>query len=400
MDRRYFVALVLSLLILVAYPRYLRWIGVAPAPSGEKTAPVEKTGRDEKRAPASPYKEMAPAAETFSYRNELYEILFTSWGGSIALLKQGTAALYQAHLAETGIFGVTIARETKDLTREVFKTVPPSQRGLPPVFVYEKPGEYRLTKRFFVGGERPSVILEIELENLSGSERHFPLELDYALDLGLEGHGAEEPYAKTVRFAGTEFQAVSLKTVKKNPFLASETVDWHGLTRKYYALLVKPDLKLIRQETEYENDRLISRLGLEPITVGPGARKTARVLIYAGPQRYETLKKFGLGFEKIFSHGMLGAFKVTLLNGLNFFYRLTKNYGAAILLATFIFKLLFTPLTHLSYESMKKMQALQPKLKALQKQYPKDPGRLNKETMEKFRPEMAKFYLKVSPRFR
>ena len=41
---------------------------------------------------------------------------------------------------------------------------------------------------------------------------------------------------------------------------------------------------------------------------------------------------------------------------------------------------------------MKEMQLLQPKIEALRKDYKDNPQKLNKEIMEKFRPEMSKYY--------
>ena len=242
-----------------------------------------------------------------------------------------------------------------------------------------------MTKKFFVGSEKPTLVLEVEMENLSQREKEFPLEFQYALELGLVGHPRDEMSAKTVYFSGLELHATLLRTLKKKPFPSAGTFDWHGLVRKYYALLVKPELKLVNQETRFEEGRLVSRLGLTPLTVAPGEKKTARILIYAGPLHYNTLREFGFGFEKIFSQGLLGTLKSTLLTTLNFFHRITGNYGFAILLVTLLLKLLFTPFTHLSYESMKKMQAPQPRLKALQKQHQKDAARLNKEMMELYK---------------
>ena len=40
---------------------------------------------------------------------------------------------------------------------------------------------------------------------------------------------------------------------------------------------------------------------------------------------------------------------------------------------TVALKLAFTPLTHMSYESMRKMQAIQPKMKSIQERYKNDP---------------------------
>lgn len=67
-----------------------------------------------------------------------------------------------------------------------------------------------------------------------------------------------------------------------------------------------------------------------------------------------------------------------LANGLVFFYQvLGQNMGLAIIFFSLALRLVLTPLTKPALESMKKMRALQPQLKKLQKKYKDDkPGYL------------------------
>jgi len=97
----------------------------------------------------------------------------------------------------------------------------------------------------------------------------------------------------------------------------------------------------------------------------------------------------GLKIEEIKQHllsqGFFGVFKLWLLVALRWVHKVTGNYGWSIILITCAVKLLFTPFTHMSFESMRKMQALQPKIKALQEQYKQDQAKLSKETMELYK---------------
>jgi YidC/Oxa1 family membrane protein insertase len=69
---------------------------------------------------------------------------------------------------------------------------------------------------------------------------------------------------------------------------------------------------------------------------------------------------------------------------LGLFHGLTGSYGWAIVLLTVAFRVLLWPLNSAQMSSMKKMQALQPKLKALQDRY--------KDQPQKMQQEMMKFY--------
>lgn len=379
MDKRYILAFLFALLILLGYPYYLKMIGLTPRQ--EKS--YEKIST-ESPPPPTPQKPAPETASTFPFRNKLYDILFTGRGGSILLLAQGGTSFYKAGPGEGGIFGVKILHESEDLTQEIFEAKANEAKGLPPRFVYEKAGGYRLTKSFFVGSEKSTLVLELELENLSAKERHFSLALQYALEPSVHT-SQEESMAKMLSFSGGELRTVPFSAIRKNPVAGTEPFEWHGLAKKYYTFLVRPDWKPVGQETRLESGRMMSEMKFTPLSIPAGGKKTARVLIYAGPLSYQALKEFGLGFEKVFSHGALGLPRVWLLTGLDFFHRLARNYGVAILIITLLIKLLFTPFTHLSYQSMGKMQALQPKVKALQQQHQKDPSRLNKEIMELYR---------------
>lgn len=63
------------------------------------------------------------------------------------------------------------------------------------------------------------------------------------------------------------------------------------------------------------------------------------------------------------------------------------SYGLAIILVTILIRVLLYPLTKKQMESMKKMQAVQPKMKELQEKYGKDRNKLAEKQMELYREE-------------
>ena len=58
------------------------------------------------------------------------------------------------------------------------------------------------------------------------------------------------------------------------------------------------------------------------------------------------------------------------------------NYGIAIIVLTLIVRLFMWPLNVSQQRSMRQMQSLQPKLKALQDRYKNDPQKLQTKMME------------------
>ena len=80
-----------------------------------------------------------------------------------------------------------------------------------------------------------------------------------------------------------------------------------------------------------------------------------------------------------------------LLNALKWLYGYVGNYGLAIIVLTILINLAMFPLRHKSVVSMRKMQALQPQMKAIQDRYADlkvtDPARqkMNTEIMNLYR---------------
>jgi len=133
------------------------------------------------------------------------------------------------------------------------------------------------------------------------------------------------------------------------------------------------------------------------VALAPGQGTQQDIALYVGPKEYRTLtrvsERLGNSVDLIMGYGGFFGFFAKLLlismNGVHDFLHL--GYGWAIILITIIIKGLFWPLTQISTRSMKRMQALQPQMKAIQEKYKEDPAKMNKKTMEFMREN------KVSP---
>ncbi len=78
---------------------------------------------------------------------------------------------------------------------------------------------------------------------------------------------------------------------------------------------------------------------LDPLEISPQGQAVRGIFVYAGPQRYESLRSFDVGFENILSRGFFGAFKIWLLRALKFSHEFTGNFGWDIILLTLLIKL-------------------------------------------------------------
>jgi YidC/Oxa1 family membrane protein insertase len=95
-----------------------------------------------------------------------------------------------------------------------------------------------------------------------------------------------------------------------------------------------------------------------------------------------------MGFEKImvFSNwGWLDAISKAIYWMLGTIHKIIPSWGICIILISLIIYALMYPLTLKSLLSMKKMQALQPKMAELKKKHEKTPEKMNQEIMELYR---------------
>jgi len=404
MEKNYIIALVLSMLVLLLYPLLFQKTTAIPPneateniqTEAEKTFSIEHNSVMEKAlsAPEGPFLEKTTPPSIIRFENNQYEIDFSTLGASITrLIYKGESGrdeisknmLYEGDPSQPGLFGIRLLHDQADLHRTVFKLHRSGEPRNQFEFFYEKAGEYRVVKQFVIGEQEPTLQLTVTLENLTNRQRHLPLEITYALHADQTTLQSNQPHEFEVLAWTNKVESADFRKVNKKGFLISKEIDWAGVVKKYYALLIKPDVKGIAQNAKAEENVLWGALRLAPMSLEPGAKDTRRFFVYAGPQRYEMLKHYDVGFEQILSRGFFGVFKIWLLIGLKFSHRFTHNFGWDIILLTFLIKGLFAPLTHISYQSMEKMKVVQPKLKAIQEKYKKNPEKLNKEMMELYR---------------
>jgi len=135
---------------------------------------------------------------------------------------------------------------------------------------------------------------------------------------------------------------------------------------------------------------------LPSVPLAPDAEESFTIDAYAGPKELRRLKEIGGGVERIMRldvffwmrpkwMGALTSFILKSLISLNRTFDHKWGYGFAIVVITFVIKMLFWPLTHRSTVSMRKMQKLQPLIQEIRDKYKDQPQKLQQKTMELYR---------------
>lgn len=184
------------------------------------------------------------------------------------------------------------------------------------------------------------------------------------------------------------------KTIRKSIEKVNRVVDyagqvvWAGLRDRYNCILVLPQ-------------HIVNKVVMEPLDKGaclkfvmPERRtdESTRQIedyftLYIGPQDIASLKTLGSGAEKIVNFGVFDSISRLILFLLTSVFKITKNWGIAIILVTTLIYIVMSPLSIKSMMSMKKMQSLQPKMEQLKIKNKDNPQKLNIEIMELYRRE-------------
>lgn len=128
-----------------------------------------------------------------------------------------------------------------------------------------------------------------------------------------------------------------------------------------------------------------AKFNLKSFILMKGEEKSFSYEIFLGPKQVELLAAQNPPLDENIDFGWFGVLSRPMLWLLVQIFAVVKNYGIAIILITFLIKLLTYPLTAKSFSSQQSMKVLQPKIKELQQKYSHDRTLLGQKQMELYR---------------
>jgi YidC/Oxa1 family membrane protein insertase len=123
------------------------------------------------------------------------------------------------------------------------------------------------------------------------------------------------------------------------------------------------------------------------------AKPPADLTFFVGPKQFDLLRSVDAELVRAIDFGMFAWLVVPLLGALKWLFGFVGNYGWSIIALTIGINLAMFPLRHKSTVAMRKMQAIQPRMKAIQDRYTSlkitDPARqkMNEEIAELYKKE-------------
>ena len=193
---------------------------------------------------------------------------------------------------------------------------------------------------------------------------------------------------------GEELKEENFDDVEKEKFSISSTKGWLGITDKYWLTAIVPEkgkefkAEFVAKNQKYRANYIIK----EAKILNPGNSVTNIINAFVAAKEVAAIDNYAekLDIEKFdlaIDWGWFYFFTKPLFFVIDYFFKLTGNFGLAIVIITALVRLIFFPLANYSFKSMAKMKILQPEMIRLKELHKDDKVKLQQEMMALYKRE-------------
>jgi len=193
---------------------------------------------------------------------------------------------------------------------------------------------------------------------------------------------------------GDELKEKDFDDIEKEKFTVNSTKGWLGITDKYWLTAIVPEkgkqfkAEFVAKNEVYRANYIIK----EPKLLNPNNSITNEINTFVAAKEVKVIDGYAekLGIEKFdlaIDWGWFYFFTKPLFFIIDYFFRLTGNFGFAIVIITALVRLIFFPLANYSFKSMAKMKILQPEMIRLKELHKDDKVKLQQEMMALYKRE-------------
>jgi len=386
MNKNTILAIGLSAIVILGFQVFF-----APKPAVQnQTAPAEKTeivkeADQAETAPAvkiEPARDKAPAVlETFDVETSQVRYTFNSNTGN---LKEVLIKKYNGHNLED----VSFTSKVDDVLFtdlpfiSVYQSDVKKNNGTTLVVFTGAQEDVVVTKSYEINEGNYLINGKLTVTNTGDKTVSVPFSSGIGTDATQNFEDDRYTFQGPLMFNGKKLkkkspEKVDEKITESNPL-------WVGFMSKYFMIAVAQDFDTASIAPKAESAYIA---GSKELKINPSDRQELKFSAFAGPKEYDMLKSYKLKLEKSIDFGIFSFIAIPMLKFLKIIYGVVQNYGVAIILLTFVIKLITFPLTQKSMVSMKKMSALQPKMQEIKDKYKGDKELTNKATMEMYKKE-------------
>tara|TARA_B100000900_G_C20582570_1_gene718168 strand:- start:502 stop:2175 length:1674 start_codon:yes stop_codon:yes gene_type:complete len=181
--------------------------------------------------------------------------------------------------------------------------------------------------------------------------------------------------------------------IKDKKFSQNARSGWLGITDKYWiSTLIPQSNEEFRTDFSYKDKFKASFIQTSPleVTSKDEINSITKIIIAAkevsvidGYSENLNINKFDLAID----WGWFYFFTKNFFFAIDYFFKLTGNFGIAIVLITICIRILFFPLANYSFRSMAKMKVLQPEMTRLKELHKDDKMKLQQAMMALYKKE-------------
>ncbi len=193
---------------------------------------------------------------------------------------------------------------------------------------------------------------------------------------------------------GEELKEKDYSDIEKENFSINSTKGWLGITDKYWLTAIVPEkgkefkAEFISKKEKYRANYIIKEANI----LNPGSSTTNEIKTFVAAKEVTVIDDYAeqLGIEKFdlaIDWGWFYFFTKPLFFIIDYFFKLTGNFGLAIVIITALVRLIFFPLANYSFKSMAKMKILQPEMIRLKELHKDDKVKLQQEMMTLYKRE-------------
>ncbi len=247
-----------------------------------------------------------------------------------------------------------------------------------------------VTKNFTFYPKKYEIDLRVDIQNyrnkIPNSEYNLSWKTDFNITEKLEKSDLQYSYVYSK--VGEELVELQLKK-KPETIKTNGDTKWVSLRSKYFTSVIIPTSKDGESATisGVRDDKSRDFSASLAMRLPNANRHSDNFKIFVSPLDEDYLSTFNVGLEQMTIWGwkIIQPISIGIMWLLKFLHKFIPNYGFVLLVFSIVIKLIVYPLTHKSYESMKKMQALQPKLTEIKEKYGNNKEQLNKKTMAMYK---------------
>ncbi len=181
--------------------------------------------------------------------------------------------------------------------------------------------------------------------------------------------------------------------IKENKISREANNGWLGITDKYWVTAVVPPAdQNFKSSFLYKDTFKANYILNSPVKINANSNANNQVRLFVAAKEVETVDGYAESesiekFDLTIDWGWFYFFTKPLFFVIDYLFKISGNFGIAIVLITLAIRIVFFPLANYSFRSMAKMKAVQPEMTRLKELHKEDKVKLQQEMMSLYKKE-------------